>query len=182
MLETVFVLGLGETLKFFKDWGKPCIGVNDIWAKVRTEIIVCVDAPFKFDERRRKVIANSDPEIFFSQTTDWKAQFPETFKKIKLENPKGVFKEGVIYQSCNSPFVACSIAFNLGFKNIVLYGVDFNTHKKLKGHYILKSIHEDFTWLNNKLKERGVNMYVGHRASRLIDVLPLWTKTSDSPS
>jgi hypothetical protein len=174
MKETVFVLGLGETLKFFRDYDKPTIGVNDIWSRVRTEIIVCVDAPFKFDEKRKRIISGSDPSTFYSHLYDWKAQFPETFSKIKLNNPGGEFKEKLIYQSNNSPFVACSIAYTLGFKNIVLYGVDFNSHKKLNGYDTLKRINKDFLWLNENLKTRGVNMFVGHRASKLSDILPLW--------
>jgi hypothetical protein len=172
MNETIFVLGLGETLKFFKEFEKPTIGVNDIWQYVKTQTVVCVDYPNKFNPTRLAAIKESNPAKFYSQIDTWKKHLGESFEKISIHEPRKAFHENKIYHSVTSPFVACSLAYTLGYKNIVLYGVDINTHPKLKS--LIATIYKDFIWLNNNFKERGVKMYVGHKASKLFGVLPHW--------
>lgn len=76
----------------------------------------------------------------------------------------------------NSPFVACNIAYLLGAKNIVMYGVDFMSHSKLKGSSTISKIVSDFEWLRDNLKERGANLYIGHEASKLHGSLELWRR------
>jgi hypothetical protein len=180
MNETIFVLGLGETLKFFKDFDKPKIGVNDIWSRVKTEMVVCIDRPEKFETQRLEVIKNCKPEIFFTYTPEWKKYFNESyFWKAPIVSLKTrTFDNKTIFHSNNSTFVACSIAYLLGTKNIVIYGADFISHKKLKGASTIQNITKDFAWLRDNLKDNGVNLYVGHQASRLHDVLPLWSRPS----
>lgn len=181
MNKTVFILGLGETLKFFKDFDKPKIGVNDIWAKVQTEMVVCIDRPEKFTATRLDVIKNCTPKIFFSYLNNWKESKKNSYywkAPIKGIEKGEVFKEGVIYHSVHSPFVACNIAYLLGAKNIVMYGVDFLSHSKLKGLNAISKIVSDFNWLNENLKKRGVNLYIGHSASRLSESLPVWSHSS----
>ncbi len=174
MIETIFVLGLGESLKFFKDFDKPKIGVNDIWSRVKTEMVVCIDRPVRFNAQRLATIKNCKPAIFFTQLVNWKASIKDShYWKATITSDKTSFSDKKIYYSNNSTFVACNVAYLLGAKNIVIYGADFNTHSKLKGESI-KTIIKDFSWLNENLKKRGVNMYVGHKASRLSEVLPLW--------
>ena len=123
MNETIFVLGLGETLKFFKDFQSPKIGVNDIWSKVETEMVVCIDRPEKFTDQRLKVIKSCKPKIFYSYLDNWKESKKESYywkAPTKGLEKNELFKEGVIYHSLNSPFVACNIAYLLGAKNIVM--------------------------------------------------------------
>lgn len=176
MHETVFVLGLGETLKFFYDYDKPKIGVNDIYRKVKTEVVVCVDNPGKFIPDRLDVIKNSTPKIFFSHLPKLE-QLVKSFHwnapLISVNHRVTIFKDNTIYSSNNSTFVACSLAHVMGFRNIVIYGADFNTHSKLKGEYAINKIVNDFAWLHQNLESKGVNLMVGHRASRLSDVLPI---------
>jgi hypothetical protein len=177
--ETIFVLGLGETLKFFKDFDSPKIGVNDIWSRIKTEIVVCIDRPEKFTPSRLSVIKSCSPKIFFSYLNDWRDSKKESYywkASIKGVQKGEIFKEGVIYHSVHSPFVACNIAYLLGAKNIVMYGVDFMSHSKLKGANAISKIVSDFTWLNENFKQRGVNLYIGHSASRLSETLPVWPR------
>lgn len=178
MNETIFVLGLGETLKFFKDFDKPKIGVNDIWAKVKTEMVVCIDRPEKFTASRLQIIKSCSPQIFYSYLDTWRQFKNESYywkAPIKGIEKNEVFKEGVIYHSLHSPFVACNIAYLLGAKNIVMYGVDFLSHSKLKGASAISKIVSDFAWLNENFKKRGVSLCIGHPASRLNGTLELWS-------
>ena len=181
MNETIFVLGLGETLKFFKDFNSPKIGVNDIWSRVKTEMVVCIDRPNRFSGQRLQTIKECSPQIFYTFLPEWRAYKPDSYywkAPIKSVGKNENFKEGVIYHSVNSPFVACNIAYLLGAKNIVMYGVDFMSHPKLKGNSAISKIIFDFNWLNNNLKKRGVNLYVGHSASRLSGILPVWSHSN----
>jgi hypothetical protein len=180
-MKTIFVLGLGETLKFFRDFDSPKIGVNDIWAKVKTEMVVCVDPPRRFTASRLAVIKTCTPKMFYSNIDDWK-EFKDCFywktatHGIIKDQP---FNENHIYHSVNSPFIACNLAYHLGAQQIVMYGVDFLSHSKLKGTLIMEKILKDFSWLNENYKKRGVTLYVGHAGSRLAEILPLWSdKTS----
>ncbi len=174
MDETIFVLGLGQTLKFFKDLDKPQIGVNDIWGHVQCEIILCIDDMHKFDRERLATIKNSKPKKFITHLPEWKKVFNGSTEIVKLSPISEPFNSQKIYYSVNSPFVAASLASTLGYKNIVLFGVDFLTHKRLTGVNILSRVIKDFKWLHDNLKKEDINLFVGHRASRLIDVLPLW--------
>lgn len=173
MNETIFILGLGETLKFFNEFDKPKIGVNDIWSRVKTEMVVCVDSQNKFDSKRLQTIKESKPEKFYSHIKDWGKVFNGSFNHLPI-HPVGIFKEDKVYYSNNSPFVAASLAYTLGYKNIVIYGADFNSHTKLKGLHTFNKILSDFKWLKENLNQRGVKLMVGHRASRIAQVLPLY--------
>lgn len=181
MHETIFVLGLGETLKFFNDFKAPTIGVNDIWSKVKTQIVVCVDQPSKFVPDRLNTIKNCKPKIFFSQLKEWGKYITEPYywnvPIVAVDHRKTPFRENVIYHSNNSPFVACSLASTLNYKNIVIYGVDFNNHPKLKGSFALTRIVKDFDWLKGNLEKRGIELFVGHRASKLSEVMPVWERS-----
>jgi hypothetical protein len=175
--ETIFVLGLGETLRFFKDHNAPKIGVNDIWSKVKTEMVVCIDRPEKFTTPRLNTIKDCTPKIFYSYLDDWRNSKPSShyWKAPTKSILKGeVFHEGTIYHSLNSPFVACNIAYLLGAKNIVMYGVDFMSHSKLKGSTAISKIISDFQWLNESIKKRGSTIYIGHTATKLNGALELW--------
>jgi hypothetical protein len=181
-MKTIFVLGLGESLKFFRDFDSPKIGVNDIWQVVETECVVCIDEPLKFTSSRLAVIKSCNPKIFYSPLEDWRP-FKKSSHYWKMPTrgiAQGeVFKENLIYHSVNSPFVACNIAYLLGAEEIVMYGVDFLSHSKLKGAFIMERIIKDFTWLNDAFKARGVKLFVGHGASRLSEILPVWYHKND---
>lgn len=168
------ILGLGETLKFFHDPKNLKIGVNDIWKYVSTEYIVCVDGMHKFTSERLETIKKSNPLKFFTQLPEWEPFFSKSFTHIKIEPIKEEFTAGKIYHSNNSTFVACCIAFNMGAKDIVLHGVDFNSHKNLSQYYQLKIISNDFKTLRAGFMDAGVRLWVGHRASKLSEILPIW--------
>ena len=180
-MKTIFILGLGETLKFFQDFDSPKIGVNDIWAKVKTEIVVCVDPPARFTPSRLEIIKNCQPKMFYSNLDDWRAFKTCHYWKSPTHGIREneIFNQKVIYHSLNSPFVACSIAFLLGYTEIVLFGVDFLTHSKLKGASIMSKILKDFSWLIEAYKTRGVKLFVGHPGSRLSEILPVWPRKND---
>jgi hypothetical protein len=128
------VLGLGPSLDLYKKNGNISIGVNDIWSRVQTDYIVCVDLPDKFTPERLKVIQESNPIKFYSHLDEYKER-PD-FEKIELlpyyPNQVCQLNTKQLPKSLCSPFVACVIAFKfLGATEIHLYGVDLINHPHL---------------------------------------------------
>jgi len=125
----IAVLGLGPSLELFNpDDFDYSIGVNDIWGKVKTNAVVCVDDKKRFTGIRLQTIENCRPEIFYSQIINWDTQ--PGFKLIKLARhyPDIFLDLSEINKSYISPFVACGIAFLYHqATEIHLFGVDLST-------------------------------------------------------
>lgn len=153
---TINILGLGESLsRYIYDENKT-IGVNDIWKKVQTNYLVCVDRPSRFEPERLEIIKTCKPEKFFSHITEWK-QFHENYEHIDLCYEAKLDSEQVRCSN-NSTFVACIMAFRLGAKNIQIYGADFKTHKTLQNEYKQFRILRDFGFINSEFKAKGVKL------------------------
>ncbi len=117
----VAVLGLGPSLKLYNGGYDLTIGVNDIYSKVPTDHIVCVDRPDRFTVERLKVINESTPPDYFP--IELQEQYPNY---VCLLNIKAIPK------SLCSPFVAAAIAYKLHeATEIHLYGVDLTNHPNL---------------------------------------------------
>lgn len=178
MDETIFVLGLGETLKYFRHFDRPSIGVNDIWKHIPTKQIMCLDAKDRFSPERLKTIRTSWPDVFYSHLKEWEPHFKSHFNHLPLnmghDKAGKEFIFGKVFYSNNTPFTACSLASTQGFKNIVVFGADFNTHPLIKGPVIVGETIKHYKWLHENLKGHGVNLYVGHRQSKLSQVLPVY--------
>lgn len=148
MLNTVHVIGLGETAKDFIPDGNLTIGVNDVYGCGRN---VCVDRPNVFNAERLETIKKLPVAAFYSHLDDW--SFMPTFNKIALKNinaHNGRWDE-FIPSSNNSPFVACGIALRYhGAQEIRLWGVDFNDHPNINGEMREQAV-RDYALLNKKL-------------------------------
>jgi hypothetical protein len=130
----VAVLGLGPSLKLYNGGYDLTIGVNDIYSKVPTDHIVCVDRPDRFTVERLKVINESTPERFYTHLTDWQDR-PDYFPiELQEQYPNYVCLLNIkaIPKSLCSPFVAAAIAYKLHeATEIHLYGVDLTNHPNL---------------------------------------------------
>ena len=178
MHETIFVLGLGETLKYFTHFDHDAIGVNDIWKHIPTKYIMCLDSKVRFNEERLKTIRTSWPDVFYSHLEEWHQHFKSHFERLPLkmgpDRAGGKYIKGKLYYSNNTPFTACALAATQGYKNIVIYGADFNNHPHIKGAVLISTVLKDYRWLRDSLKPLGINLYIGHSKSKLSQVLPLW--------
>ena len=136
----ISVLGLGPSLSLYTSG--LAIGVNDIWSKVKTDYLVCVDTKDRFTSERLKTINESNPLKFYSifplkdkpEVTDWSDR-PD-FQRIELQPdfPKYVCQINIpqLPKSLCSPFVACAIAYKyLQATEINVYGVDLLNHPHL---------------------------------------------------
>lgn len=176
MKNRFYVLGTGESIKdYTPEKDIPSIGVNDINKYVPCDYIVCLDPIRLFSEDRITHIKNATPKIFFSFLDEWK-EHVKNFQLIKLQSPRGDLKkldgDGICY-STNSAFAACVLAYKLGGKEIIMYGVDFNSHKAFNGEEKKEKIKKDFTNLQCEFKKRGVKLFVGNNKSYLSTFLPI---------
>jgi len=64
-----------------------------------------------------------------------------------------------VYHVDNSPFTAMSLAVTYGYTDIVLWGVDFNTHRYLKAVTSSPPFNQ-FAWAVQK--KFGVRIFKGH--------------------
>jgi hypothetical protein len=142
----VSVLGLGPSLSLFNPGGIT-IGVNDIWSRVKTDYVVCLDETDRFTPERLKVIEECRPVKFYSQVEDYFNR-PD-IQKIELQpyfpNYECQINIPQLPKSLCSPFVACAIAYKFHqATEIHVYGVDLLNHphldsrscEKIKTHFI----------------------------------------------
>jgi hypothetical protein len=140
----IAVLGLGQSLEEYaadSNNYSAAIGVNDIWSRVQTPYVVCVDRLSCFTPERLAVIQACRPMAFYSHL-DFDKNVPiwglrPDFVKIELQPyyPTYVCQLDTpqLPKSHCSPFVAAVIAFKLLHADEVhLYGVDLVNHPNLK--------------------------------------------------
>lgn len=136
-LKKIAVLGLGESLKLYdyvmNDYDCT-IGVNDIWSKVKTDHVVCLDLPARFLPERLDTINACEPQRFYTHLAEWSDK--RGFWPIELQHdyPNYVCQLDIpaLPKSMCSPFVACVIAFKLhDARQIDVYGVDLINHPHL---------------------------------------------------
>jgi hypothetical protein len=170
---TIHVIGKGESKEFFKHDGNITIGVNDVNKWIKTDHIVVVDPMCNHKEGHR-TYKNSNA-MFWSQNED-NRNYVKNFTLIELARGRGVldeFDSDRFVYSITSPFVGVHLAYKLGAKNIVMWGVDFNTHPNFDTDSLRNRALKDFGNLRKKLNERGVNFYVGHEMSMFSSILPI---------
>ena len=170
---TIHVIGKGESKEFFKNDGNITIGVNDVNKWIKTDHIVVVD-PMDAYKEGHETFRNSNA-MFWSQNED-NRNYVKNFTLIELARGRGVldeFDSDRFVYSITSPFVAVHLAYKLGAKNIVMWGVDFNTHPCFDTDSLRNRALKDFGNLRKKLNERGVNFYVGHEMSMFSSILPV---------
>jgi hypothetical protein len=164
---TIEVLGLGESLSEYKPNGNTTIGVNDIYSRVKTDYVVCVDTFEPFTHERLRTILNTKCKGFYTHLDCWKSV--QNYTEIKIHRVAELDSELFRYSN-NSPFVACILAYKLGAKKIILWGVDMNTHHALNGNSRDKAI-SDYIKLKGDLKEKGCELVIGSPLSALHRIL-----------
>lgn len=180
---TISIVACGPSAK---DWNKvPCdlsIGVNDC-VKFGAEVdhLVVINASHKFKPNtkngntdRLKIIIESKPKRFFCHDSRWRQYFPKA-ELLTLKPFLGIVRKGRIMQSRTSPFVAITMAYNEGAKDIILWGIDFKNHPDIKGQLMDREL-EEYRRLFASLKDHGVNCWVGSEESVLTKYLKVWVR------
>lgn len=130
------------------DWYKtPCdysIGVNDCgkWMAAVNELLI-VNSPKMFPPERLETIKRTKFDKVKTNSHNWDKIFPPNIypgnEVIRLQAFSKHLKKGHIYSSKSSPFVAMSLAFNMGATDIILHGVDMVNHKVFNPNNVQRS-------------------------------------------
>lgn len=172
---TAHIIACGESTTNWNGEGYS-IGVNYCWSKVPSTDRLIVVNSFRKHPDRLKVILNSRPKDgLYSQINIFvhhlNYKHIGSMQRWKEKN----FKHGILYYSSSSPFIALSMAHNLGYREIVLHGVDMTTHPTLKDNNLKKELRQFETFSKALLKE-GTKVYIGTEFGALKEILPIWKK------
>ena len=175
--EVFTIVGLGSSAKDWIPRGHS-IGVNDAfrWGKPTDSLLVC-NRPVQFSHERQRTIIESKPKNFYSWKSDWSVWFPN-YIRINLVTWYGVIHPRQIYSADSGPFIAISLAYTLGAKTIILYGVDFKNHKVFNesNPYTKKEV-EKYLQLFAALKEKGCEVFLGASGSAFDNLIPIYEST-----
>lgn len=172
----VSIIGLGESVKYFDGKGET-IGVNDCFKFHPVDTLLVVDPPRRFTPERRRIIETSTPKLFVTAELGWMPFFSSIKFNPRFDSKNLYFSSGRVMRfskymgklhndrvlhSLTSPFIAISLAYVLGHTDIVLWGVDLNTHKSYHpGTEGLKTERNAFKQLIDQLGEIGVSVRFG---------------------
>lgn len=172
----VSIIGLGESVKYFDGKG-PTIGVNDCFKFHPVDTLLLIDPPRRFTPERRRIIETSKPKLAVFYDLGWaqtftnhkfkpdyniKQLFFSDGRTMRFSKYMGKLYNDRVLHSLTSPFVAISLAYVLGYKEIVLWGVDLNTHKSYHpGTEGLNIERDAFKTLIGQLNEVGVLVRFG---------------------
>lgn len=172
-MDTVHLLALGPTMLEAPNFGY-FMGVNDVHKYAYTHELVVVDEPEKFSPDRKKVIWHSQPANgFWSPRKAWQGHSKFRFFPLAYNhNNHDIDHHGYIFSN-NSPFVAAVHAYKQGYKDIVLWGVDFFDHPRIKADKKVTA-KKHYQWLDRVLSNKGVSLYAGSNHSPLSQYLPTW--------
>lgn len=171
-MEACSILGCGQTATNW-DGSSYSIGVNDVWKYgIKTNRLIVVNSLTKWQDRRKIVLDSRPKDGLYSQIASFNHH--PNYKHIgAMQRWRSTFKQGTLYHSSTSPFIGISMAHNMGFKEIVLWGVDFISHPVVKNNVLKREIMYYETFSKALLKE-GTKVYLGTSFGALKDILPIW--------
>lgn len=174
---TISIVACGSSAE---GWNKvPCdrsISVNDSWkwGHPTTDLLVA-NQPLKFPQHRLNIIKASIPKRFWSQLSSWSTYFPN-MAHIRLTSWDGhLYPERLdtFSHADTSPFIAISMAYKFGAKDIILWGVDMVDHHIYHaGNMQLKTEIKRYHAMIEALDKEGVKVWLGAPGSALN--LPVW--------
>jgi hypothetical protein len=179
---TVSIIACGDSAK---EWHKTpydlSIGVNDClkWGH-EVDYLMCLNAPRKFEPRknngyqdRLSIIKKSNPQKFITCLEEWRKYWFE----VEMINPILFGKRaihGILYHSKTSPFCAMSYAYNLGAKNIILWGVDMLNHSEYKpGQRVTEFEIEQYDKFAGMI-EKDCKVWIGNENTALNKYFEVW--------
>lgn len=159
------IIGLGESASKW-DGSGDSIGVNDAFKwHHKLQRLVLLNQPNEFEQDRLHTIRNTETDFVYTCWREWSRPENSLNNVVHFNYhvwqgkllPKGTKQFQV---SNTSPFCAISIAYNLGYDEIVLWGVDFKTHPTWnQSHHNFSYEIKNYQQLCEQLKARGVMVY-----------------------
>jgi hypothetical protein len=177
----IVVCGCGMSLLDFEPHHVDfiTIGTNDVPALFNPNYNLVTDHPNRFNEKRKKVVNESDYKYLFTCVGGWRHPRIVNFNLGK-KGSANLDDPGKVNHFLNSPYTAINIAFKLGAKYIAITGVDFTDghfYAKKDGPHSLARMNylKDLLWgydhIKNELAKRNVLLYNLSKNSK-ITVVP----------
>jgi len=163
---TVNIIACGDSASKW-DGSGDSIGVNDAakWGH-QIQRLVLLNDPIEFESEHNRIdtIRKTKAELVYTCYREWqKPQYSinnVVFFNYNVWQGKLLIKGNGYQTSKTSPFAAISIAYNLGYDEIVLWGVDFKNHKVWHaGNHNFHQEIKNYQQISEQLKARGVTVY-----------------------
>lgn len=167
------VMGLGESTNLIIEEDLSdfvTIGVNDISRVYDPMYVVTVDMSNRLGSVRSEGVINMKSQYLFTQIKEWE-KVPKLAGKVVLfklgsKDLKNLNNHGTLDFSCNSPYIAVILAYQMGCREIGLIGVDFtdnHCHTKDGVHELVKNnrvpeIDRDYARLGHALAINGCTL------------------------
>ena len=170
----VSIVAVGES---GSEWFKtPCdysIGVNDCqkWNHPVNELLL-INQPKSFTPSRLETIKSTKFDKVLTHSGTWDKIFPQN-ERIRLQSFSKHLKKGHVYSSKTSPFVALSLAFNLGATDVILHGVDLISHPAIKDKLLNYEL-RNFDKITCMMADQGCKVWLGKDYGVLTKFLPVW--------
>lgn len=172
---TYHILGCGESCSHYHGHGLS-IGVNDCFKYGKQPNVLGIwNHRSKFTQDRIKTITETNPVKFYSDSDSWEKYFPNMIK-VKLRSWDGILRKEAdrLQHAHTSPFIAMSLAYNLGATKIVLWGADFNTHNTWTKTNPQMAIElRQYRQFVDALRKEGVKVHLGAGGSLLEQFLTI---------
>lgn len=168
------IIGCGSTGSLWDGQGFS-IGVNDCLKFGKpVNAIVCVNI-FNKELHRQQIVKDTvTTHGFYSSNTRFWTYRPD-YKKMDMRQWQGRYIKDRIYWSHTSTFIAITLAVQLGYAEIVLYGCDLTDHKTVKNN-ILKHEVKNTLELVGELEKYGIKVYLYKPFGAFANLLPSITK------
>lgn len=175
---TAHVVGCGESGKHWPEFWKEgdiSLGVNDAgkWGK-DFDYLFLIDNMMNFRNEPDRIaeIRKSKANIV-TLGHSWKPIFKD-YEVVKVQPFTKRLVNGKLYHSQTSTFVAACYAFNLGAMDIILHGVDLNTHKTFSAGKRATDLEiRQYKTLHNHMESKGCTLWVSSAHSQLSGHLPI---------
>lgn len=157
MENSCVICGVGPSIQGFippKDW--KIFGVNDVDRWLKPDYLLVVNPEGSFRGDRWDWIYRTGADVVYSHLNLPLASKNKLVRiKLGVENGANLDGDTCDYTN-NSPYMACILAYKLGFRRIGLIGVDLVDHPNLKNK---NEIAQSYERLGNCLKERGCEVW-----------------------
>jgi hypothetical protein len=157
MENSCVICGIGPSIQgFTRPVGWKVFGVNDCDRWISPDYLLVVNPEGSFRGDRWNYIHTTKADVVYSHL-NLPIQASEHLVRIKLGKENGVNLDG---DTCdytnNSPYMACILAYRLGFRRIGLIGVDLVDHPHLKNR---DEITSSYRRLGDELIKHGCEIW-----------------------
>ena len=172
-MEQIHILGTAPSVReYIPNPDIKTIGVNDIFRYHPVDYLLLMDGISTFTDDRQKIIKESKPAKVFTTLMGWLKYFDNPILIKIFDNPGHIdefdeYMSTPYMKSVDSTFTAVHLAYKMGAKKIIMYGVDFYGHALETYHRL--ALLRTYSDLYTELRNRNVELFVYYDTSLLVE-------------